>query len=172
MQEYTGVVMFKGTPLTLVGNRPDVGVQAPDFQVCANDLSEKTLVDYRNKILIISSVPSLDTGVCDMATRRFNSEAASLSDDIQILVISTDLPFAQARWCGSAGVERLETLSDHKELSFGHAYGVAIKELRLLARSVWVINKQGRIVYKEIVTETVNEPNYKSALQAARDCLR
>ncbi len=170
MQELTGVITFNGAPLTLEGNQLEPGATAPDFRVYANDLTEKTLADYQGKVLIISSVPSLDTGVCDMETRRFNTEAAKLSDDIQILTISVDLPFAQARWCGAAGVDRLATLSDHKELSFGHAYGVVIKELRLLARSVWVVNKQGEIVYKEIVPEITNEPDYNQALEAAKAC--
>lgn len=172
MQEFTGVITFNGAPLTLEGNGLEPGAIAPDFKVCANDLTEKTLADYKGKVLIISSVPSLDTGVCDMETRRFNTEAAGLSNDIQILTISVDLPFAQARWCGAAGVDRLATLSDYKELSFGHAYGVVIKELRLLARSVWVVNKQGEIVYKEIVPEIINEPDYNKALEAAKACSR
>ena len=169
MQEHTGIITFHGAPLTLEGSSVEVGSQAPDFNVCANDLSPRTLADYKGKILIVSTVPSLDTGVCDLETRRFNAEAANLSDDIRILTISVDLPFAQARWCGAAGVDRLETLSDYKELSFGHAYGVVIKELRLLARTVWVINREGRIIYKEIVPEVTTEPNYENILQAATD---
>ncbi|MBQ4132976.1 MAG: thiol peroxidase [Desulfovibrionaceae bacterium] len=169
MSEIIKNITFHGAPLTLEGSQPDAGSKAPDFKICANDLSEKKLADYQGKVLIISTVPSLDTGVCDMATRRFNSEAAALSDDIRILVISADLPFAQARWCGAAGAERLETLSDYKDVSFAQAYGVLISELRLLARSVWVINREGSIVYKEIVSELTNEPNYEKALQAAKD---
>ena len=172
MQERSGVVTFSGNPLTLLGNDIEVGAQAPDFMVLANDLTPRSLADYKGKTLIISSVPSLDTGVCDLETRRFNSEAASLSDDIKILTISCDLPFAQSRWCGAAGVDtagKLETLSDHKNLAFGLAYGVAIKELRLLTRAVFVVNKEGRVIYKEIVPEISSEPNYENALQAARD---
>lgn len=172
MQERKGIITFGGSPLTLIGDDLEVGAMAPDFNVCANDLSPKTLADYKGNMLIIATVPSLDTGVCDLETRRFNSEAASLSPDIRILVISADLPFAQARWCGAAGVDRLSTLSDYKELSFGQTYGVGIKELRLLARTVWVINKEGRIIYKEIVPEITHEPNYENALQAARDYTR
>ncbi len=169
MQEHTGIITFHGAPLTLEGSNVEVESQAPDFTVCANDLTPRTLMDYKGKILIVCTVPSLDTGVCDLETRRFNAEAANLSDDIRILTISVDLPFAQARWCGATGVDRLETLSDYKELSFGHAYGVVIKELRLLARTVWVINREGRIIYKEIVPEVTTEPNYENILQAATD---
>ena len=169
MQETKGIVTFGGNPLTLLGNSIEVGAQAPNFTVLANDLSPRSLSDYKDKTLIISSVPSLDTGVCDLETRRFNAEASSLSTDIRILVISCDLPFAQGRWCGAAGVDKLDTLSDHKELSFGLAYGLVLKELRLLARAVFVVNKQGKIIYKEIVPEIGNEPNYENALQAARD---
>ena len=169
MQEKKGIVTFSGNPLTLLGNDVEVGAQAPDFIVLANDLTPRTLGDYKGKTLIISTVPSLDTGVCDLETRRFNSEAASLSDDIKILTISCDLPFAQSRWCGAAGVDKLETLSDHKNLAFGLAYGVALKELRLLTRAIFVVNKEGRVIYKEIVPEISSEPNYENALQAARD---
>ena len=169
MQERKGIVTFSGNPLTLLGNDVEVGAQAPDFIVLANDLTPRTLGDYKGKTLIISTVPSLDTGVCDLETRRFNSEAASLSDDIKILTISCDLPFAQSRWCGAAGVDKLETLSDHKNLTFGLAYGVALKELRLLTRAIFVVNKEGRVIYKEIVPEISSEPNYENALQAARD---
>ena len=169
MQEKKGIVTFSGNPLTLLGNDVEVGAQAPDFIVLANDLTPRTLGDYKGKTLIISTVPSLDTGVCDLETRRFNSEAASLSDDIKILTISCDLPFAQSRWCGAAGVGKLETLSDHKNLAFGLAYGVALKELRLLTRAIFVVNKEGRVIYKEIVPEISSEPNYENALQAARD---
>ncbi len=169
MQEKKGIVTFSGNPLTLLGNDVEVGAQAPDFIVLANDLTPRTLGDYKGKTLIISTVPSLDTGVCDLETRRFNSEAASLSDDIKILTISCDLPFAQSRWCGAAGVDKLETLSDHKNLTFGLAYGVALKELRLLTRAIFVVNKEGRVIYKEIVPEISSEPNYENALQAARD---
>lgn len=172
MQERTGIITFNGSPLTLEGPDLEVGSMAPDFNVSANDLGLRTLADYKGKVLIISSVPSLDTGVCNLETRRFNAEAANLSSDIRILTISVDLPFAQARWCGAAGVDKLDTLSDHKDLSFGHAYGVVIKELRLLARTVWVVNKEGRIIYKEIVPEIASEPNYENALQAARDYTR
>ncbi len=113
-------------------------------------------------------MPSLDTGVCDLQTRRFNNEAAALGDDVRILTVSCDLPFAQARWCGAAGVTRLETLSDHYDLSFGLAYGVVIKELRLLTRSIFVVDKKGVLTYCEIVPEVTHEVDFDAALAAAK----
>lgn len=170
MQERTGIITFGGQALTLTGNNIEVGSQAPDFTVFSNDLTPCALSDHKGKVLIISSVPSLDTGVCDRETRRFNEEAAKLGDDVRILTISNDLPFAQARWCGASGIDKVITLSDYKDLSFGEAYGVVIKELRLLTRAVFVVNKEGKIVYKEIVPEITNEPNYENILKAAKDC--
>ena len=169
--ERTGLVTFKGNPLTLVGTPVKVGDQAPDFTVLANDLSPKTLADYKGKVIIISSVPSLDTAVCDMATRHFNQEAGKLGPNVRILTISVDLPFAQARWCGAVGATQLETLSDHRDLSFGTAYGVVIKELRLLARSIFVVNKDGVVTHSEIVPEVTHEVNFEAALAAARAAL-
>lgn len=168
MRQTAGTITFLGKELHLNGHPVNVGDKAPDFKVLANDLSERSLADYAGKIVIISVVPSLDTGVCDMQTRRFNTEAAEMSDDVVILTISCDLPFAQARWCGAAGVKAVETLSDHKDLSFGLAYGLAIEELRLLARAVFVLDKKGAIVYKELVPEMTHEVNFDAALTAAR----
>lgn len=167
----TGSITFGGKQLTLIGNAVAVGDKAPDFTVLANNLSSRTLADYAGKILVISVVPSLDTGVCDLQTRRFNTEAANLSDKVRILTISCDLPFAQARWCGAAGVNALETLSDHRDLSFGLAYGVVIKELRLLARAVFVINADGVLAYKQIVPEVASAVDFDAALAAVKDCL-
>ena len=121
IEERTGVITFQGNPLTLIGKGVSVGEAAPEFCVLANDLTPRTLADYKGKVLVISVVPSLDTPVCDMQTRRFNTEAAKLSDNVRILTISCDLPFAQTRWCGAAGVDAVETLSDHRDLSFGTA---------------------------------------------------
>ena len=148
IEERTGIITFQGNPLTLIGKGVSVGEAAPEFCVLANDLTPRTLADYKGKVLVISVVPSLDTPVCDMQTRRFNTEAAKLSDNVRILTISCDLPFAQTRWCGAAGVDAVETLSDHRDLSFGTAYGVAIKELRLLSRAVFVICANGVIAYE------------------------
>ncbi len=166
--ERTGIITFKGQPFTLEGTPVTAHGKAPDFIVAANDLSPKTLADYKGKVLIISVVPSLDTGVCDLQTRRFNAEAAALGEHVRILTISCDLPFAQARWCGLAGADRLETLSDYKDLSFGLAYGVVIKELRLLTRSIFVIDSDRNIAYTEIVPEVTHEVNFEAALEAAK----
>ena len=168
MNERRGLVTFKGNPLTLVGNEVKVGDSAPDFMALANDLSPVSLSSYKGKPIIISSVPSLDTPICDMSTRRFNEEAINYGDDVAILTVSMDLPFAQARWCGAAGVKNVVTLSDYKDASFGMQYGLLIKELRLLARAVFVIDKNGKIQYLELVPEIAQEPNYDSALEALK----
>lgn len=160
-------VTFKGNPVTLLGNEVKVGDQAPDFKVLANDLSEVTLQDSKGQVRLISVVPSLDTGVCDAQTRRFNEEAANL-DNVKILTVSVDLPFAQKRWCGAAGIENVQTLSDHRELSFGEAYGVGIKELRLLARAVFVVDSNDKVTYVEYVSEATDHPNYEAAVEAAK----
>ncbi|MEJ2363841.1 MAG: thiol peroxidase, partial [Deltaproteobacteria bacterium] len=157
MQERAGLVTMKGNPVTLIGPELKVGDKAPDFIVVDNDLSQVNLESFRGKVCIISAVPSLDTPVCDMETRRFNSEASRLGSDVVVLTISMDLPFAQKRWCGAAGVDRVVTLSDHRDGSFGRAYGVLIKDLRLLARAVFVIDKEGRITYLELVKEIASE---------------
>ena len=159
-------VTFGGKPVTLIGDEVKVGDKAPQFTVVANDLSEKTLSDFSG-VRLISSVPSLDTGVCDAQTRRFNEEAKKISG-VTVLTISADLPFAQTRWCGASGLDNVITLSDHRDLSFGTAYGVAIKELRLLSRAVFVVNSNDEITYVEYVDEVTNHPNYDAALKAAR----
>jgi thioredoxin-dependent peroxiredoxin len=168
MQERKGLVTIHGNPLTLVGNPVKEGDKAPDFTVLDNDLNPVNLSAYKGKVCVISSVPSLDTPVCDMETRRFNTEAGKLSDDVVILTVSMDLPFAQKRWCGAAGVTKVKTLSDHRDASFGTAYGVLIKELRLLARAVFVVDRQGTVRYVELVKEVATEPNYDAALQAVK----
>lgn len=155
-------------PVTLIGNEVKVGDKAPDFTVLANDLTPVTLNDSNGKVRLIASVPSLDTGVCDAETRRFNEEAANLGDDVVFLTVSVDLPFAQRRWCGAAGIENVQTVSDHRELSFGEAYGVAIKENRLLARAVFVIDAEGTVQYVEYVSEATNHPNYEAAIEAVK----
>ena len=162
---------MKGNPLTLLGDEAKVGDKAPDFEVLANDLSPVGLSLFRGKVCIICSVPSLDTHVCDTQTRRFNEEAGRLGDDAVVLTISMDLPFAQKRWCGAAGIQNVQTLSDHREASFGTAFGVLIKELRLLARAVFVVDKAGTIRYIQMVDELTKEPNYEAALKAAKDLL-
>ncbi|WP_139491292.1 thiol peroxidase [Brevibacillus dissolubilis] len=165
--ERTGVTTFKDQPVTLLGAEVKVGDKAPDFTVLANDLSPVTLASSKGTVRIISVVPSLDTGVCDQQTRRFNEEAAKL-EGVTILTVSVDLPFAQKRWCGAAGIEAVQTVSDHRDLSFGLAYGVAIKELRLLARSVFVIDANDKVVYAEYVPAVGQHPNYEAAIEAAK----
>ncbi|MCQ6278374.1 thiol peroxidase [Bacillus sp. EB600] len=160
-------VTFINKPVTLLGNEIKVGDKAPNFTVLANDLTEVTLNDTKGQVRLISVVPSLDTGVCDAQTRRFNEEASNLGN-VKILTISVDLPFAQKRWCGAAGVENVQTLSDHRDLSFGEAYGVAMQELRLLARAIFVVDSNDTVTYVEYVSEGTNHPNYEAALEAAK----
>jgi thioredoxin-dependent peroxiredoxin len=166
MKERQGIITIHGKPLTLLGDEVKAGAAAPEAEVLDNDLNPVKLSSHRGKILVIASVPSLDTPVCDLETRRFNDEAANLGGDIEILTISMDLPFAQKRWCGAAGVTRLKTLSDHRQAEFGLAYGVLIKELRLLARAVFIVDRQGTLQYVQLVKEVTEEPNYEEVLQA------
>ena len=169
MEERTGIITMKGNPLTLMGKELKVGDSAPDFEVLDNDLSPVKLSSFNGKVCVISSVPSLDTPVCDMETRRFNQEAGNLNADVQILTISMDLPFAQKRWCGAAGVHNVVTLSDHRNASFGTAYGVLIKELRLLARCVLVVDREGIIRYIQMVKEITEEPDYEAIMDAVNN---
>jgi thiol peroxidase len=169
MEERTDIITMKGNPLTLIGKELKVGDSAPDLEVLDNNLSPVKLSSFRGKICVISSVPSLDTPVCDMETRRFNQEAGKLSSEIQMLTISMDLPFAQKRWCGAAGVDNVVTLSDHRNASFGTAYGVLIKELRLLARSVFVVDREGIIRYIQMVNEISKEPDYDAIMNAVNN---
>jgi thiol peroxidase len=169
MAERKEVVKFKGNPLTLLGKELKVGDTAPDAAVLANDLSEVKISGFRGKVCVICTVPSLDTPVCDIQTRKFNEQAGSLGEDVVVLTISMDLPFAQKRWCGAANVENVQTLSDHAKAEFGTAFGILIKELRLLARTVFVVDKEGVIRYIEIVEEVTNEPDYEAALTAVKE---
>jgi len=168
MAERPGAVTMKGNPLTLVGNEVRVGEKAPDFIAIDTDLNPVSLSSLRGKTVVVASVPSLDTPVCDLQTRRFNQEAVGLGKDVQILTLSMDLPFAQKRWCGAAGIASLKTLSDHRDAAFGSAYGVLIKELRLLARAVFVVDRQGVIRYIQVVKELATEPDYAAVLDAVR----
>lgn len=164
-------VTFMGNPLTLLGSELKPGAKAPDFFVLDNGLAPVTLASYAGKVKIICTVPSLDTPVCDTETRRFNQEAANLKGDVVVLTISQDLPFAQGRWCGAAGIDRVVTLSDYRDRAFGSAYGVMIKELMLLARAVFVLDANDVIRYIQIVPEITDEPDYAAALEAARALL-
>ena len=169
--ESFGEVTFKGNPLTVVGPRLNVGDEAPEFQLLANDLSPVSLSDSAGKVRLISVVPSLDTPVCDLQTRSFNKQLVALGDKVTGYTVSVDLPFAQARWCGVAGVDRMKTLSDHRDLSFGDAYGTHIKELRLEARAVFVVDATGVVRYVEYVPEVTNAPDYDAALAAVKALL-
>ena len=171
MTERAQAITLHGNPLTLVGDEISMGGPAPDATLLGNDLKPVKLSDYRGKVVIIASVPSLDTPVCDMETRRFNTEAAKLAQDVVILTVSMDLPFAQKRWCGAAGVERVITLSDHKDAAFGQAFGLLIKELRLLGRAVVVLDREGSVRYYQLVKEVSEEPDYAAALGAVKELL-
>jgi thioredoxin-dependent peroxiredoxin len=168
MMERAQAITLHGNPLTLVGKEIAMGSPGPDATLVDNELNAVKLSDYRGKVVVISSVPSLDTPVCDMQTRRFNSEAANLGDDVSILTVSMDLPFAQSRWCGAAGVEQVTTLSDHRDAAFGQAYGLLIKELRLLGRAVMVLDREGVVRYYQLVKEVSEEPDYDAALEAVK----
>jgi len=166
--ERKGVVTFRGNPLTLVGDEKKTGDKAPPFVALDKDLTPVSLSNFSGKVKIISVTPSLDTPVCNLQATAFDQRAQSMSGEVVILNISMDLPFAIARFCASEAIDRLKTLSDHREASFGLGYGVLVKELRLLARSVFIIDKADMIRYVEIVPEMTNEPNYEKALEAAR----
>lgn len=160
-------VTLRGKEVTLVGNQAKVGEPAPAFAAVANDLSTFEFKPGDGQVWIVASVPSLDTPVCHAETRRFNEEASKLPG-VKVLTISMDLPFAQKRWCGAEGIKNLQTVSDYRDRAFGKAYGVYIKENGLLARAVWVIGKDGKVVYTQLVPELTKEPEYDSALAAAR----
>lgn len=146
-----------------------VGDEAPDFTALSNSLEPKTLHDFKGKVLLVSVVPSLDTGVCSDQTKRFSEEAASLGEDVEVLTVSCDLPFAQKRWTEINGVDSITTLSDHRDLSFGEAYGLTMQELRLLARSIFVVDKDGKVTYVEYVAEGTDHPDYDKALAAVKE---
>ena len=171
MTERPSAITLKGNPMTLVGSELNVGDTAPAFTLKASDMSDKTLADYAGKVKIIATVPSLDTPVCDVETRRFNEEAAKLGDKVVVLTVSVDLPMAQSRWCGAAGVDNVETLSDFKDHRFGIDYGVRIKEVGLLARQVMVVDENDTIKYKQLVAEVAEEPDYDAAVAAAKAAL-
>ena len=164
--ERTGLVTMHGNPLTLIGPDIRVGDKAPDFTVIDSDLNEVKLHDFADKIKVISVTPSLDTPVCDLQARRFNHEAASLPLDVAVLNVSMDLPFAISRFCTVAEIDKVKGLSDHRDASFGAAYGVLIKELRILARSIFILDKDNIVIYKQLVQEETNHPDYDEALGA------
>jgi thioredoxin-dependent peroxiredoxin len=164
MNEHTGIITSKGNPLTLIGDMPNVGDKAPDVSALTKDMAPVSLSTYKDKILIIASVPSVDTSVCAIETMKFNKEIGDLGGDVMVLTISMDLPFALKRFCAAEGIDSVVTLSDHRDASFGLNYGVLIKELRLLARVVFIIDKSGVIRYRQIVNEMSHEPDYEDVL--------
>jgi thiol peroxidase len=166
------VVTIKGNPLTIIGNELRVGDRAPEFSVLDADLKEVHLSDFKGKIKLISVTPSLDTPVCDMQARRFNQEAAKLPEDVVVLNISMDLPFAISRFCTTAGIDRVKAYSDHRDASFGNSFGVLIKELRLLARSIFIIDRNDTIRYIEIVPDLTEQPDYDKALEKVRELIQ
>lgn len=167
--ERKGVVTFQGNPLTLIGPAIRAGDKAPEFTVLDRGLREVRLSDFRGKVKVISVTPSLDTPVCDLQARRFNEEASRFPGLVAVLNISMDLPFAISRFCTAAGIDRVQAFSDHKDASFGRAFGVLIKELRLLARAVFVIDRNDVVRYAEIVGEVTSHPDYDRALAAVMD---
>lgn len=168
MDKRKGVVTMHGDPMTLVGKEIKVGDKAPNFTVANNDLSSYNLTDAGDKVKIISVVPSLDTGVCELQTIRFNEEASKL-DDVVILTISVDLPFAQDRFCSAHNIDKVIILSDYKDLSFGEAYGFVLEELRLLSRGIVVVDKDNIVKYVEYVKEVTDHPDYDKAIEAAKE---
>lgn len=171
LKENKGVVAFTGTPLTLLGEMIQVGNAAPDFTAVGRDSKPVSLSDFKGKTVILSVFPSIDTGVCAMQTKRFNKEATSLSENVVVLTLSKDLPFALGRFCAAEGIDRIHTLSDYMQSEFGRKYGFLIKENMLLARGVVVINPEGKVVYVEYVKELTTEPDYEKALNAAKSTL-
>lgn len=169
VQERTGVATLGGNPITLLGPEIKVGDQAPDFKVNKDLMTEVSLADYPGKVKLISVVPSVDTGTCDAQTRRFNVEADKLGDDVVILTISVDLPFAQSRFCGAAGIDKVVTLSDYKNRSFGQAYGVLIKEILLDQRAIFIVDANDTVRYVEYLTEMKDHPDYEAALSALKE---
>ena len=170
-EERTGVVTLKGNPLTLLGPDLKVGDQAPDFEL--NEALGKvvTLDTYSGKIKVFNVILSVDTPVCDAQTRRFSQESESLPDDVEILTVSMDLPFAMSRYCGNAGIEKLKNVSDYQFASFGENYGTLIKEFRLLARAIFVVDKDNIVRHVEYVPEVATEPNYDNALEVVKSLL-
>ena len=169
MEERTGVVTFQGGPQVLLGSEIKVGDDAPDCTLVANDLSEVALSSYKGKVVVLSAVPSLDTPVCDVQTRKFNEVATNLGDNVAVVTVSVDLPFAQGRWCGAAGVENVVTLSDYRDAEFGKKYGVLLKGLALLTRAVFVVDAQGDVRYTQVVSEITDEPDYDAVLAAVKE---
>ena len=157
-------ITFKGMPLTLAGTLPRGGEQAPDFRVLDPALSPVSLASFTGKLLVLLSVPSLDTPVCDREARSFNARLAEMGADVVMALVSMDLPFAQTRWYGTSGANQIRLLSDHRDAAFGNAYGVLIQEWRLLARAVFVVDRESIVRYVELVPELTLEPDYAAVV--------
>ena len=170
-QERAGLVTMKGNPVTLVGHEVKSGDAAPDFTLYAMPGAPVGLHDLEGKVKVFNVIVSVDTPVCDVQTRKFNEEAAKLGNDVEIVTVSMDLPFALKRYCAAEGIDKVRTLSDYKDASFGENYGVLIKENRLLARSIFVVDKDDKVKYVEIVPEIASEPNYEAAISAVKAAL-
>ncbi|MGZ8432723.1 MAG: thiol peroxidase [Candidatus Deferrimicrobiaceae bacterium] len=169
MQERKGVITSRGNPLTLLGPEIKVGDKAPDFRVVDTGMAPVTLADFKGKVKIISAVGSLDTQTCDTETRRFNQEAAKLPGNVVVLTVSLDLPFAQKRWCAAAGIDKVKVLSDYQDRSFASAYGVLIKESKLLSRSIFVVDGTDTVRYVQRVKDVSQEPDYAPVLAAVKN---
>ena len=163
-QERKGAATFQGNPLTLLGSELKKGDKAPDFKLIDTGLKPVVLADSKGKTRLISVVPSIDTPVCDLQTKRFNQEASKLPANAAVITVSMDLPFAQGRWCGLAGADKVQMLSDYQDHAFGQAYGVLIKELKLLSRAVFVIGADDKVQYVEYVKEITTHPDYEKVL--------
>jgi thiol peroxidase len=170
--ERKNAVIFKGVPRTLLGKAVKIGDNAPNFTVVNQSWADVEFNTTAGKVRLLSIVPSLDTGICDLQTRRFNEEAANLGENAVIWTISVDLPFAQKRWCGAAGIDKIQVLSDHRDLDFGKKYGAVIKEVRLLVRSIFIIDTRDVVRYVEYVPQIAQHPDYDRALQALRDLVK
>jgi len=172
MIERKGIFQFRGQDVTVVGEDVRVGQPAPEFRVTTKDWQDiQALESTAGKVRIIGSLPSLSTSVCDRETRRFNQEAAALGDSVAILMVSMDLPFTLNNWCAAAGVEQVLTLSDYKRAEFGEKYGVLIKEHRIFRRAIFVVNRDGVVVYAAYMPALGEEPDYSEVLEAARKAL-
>jgi thiol peroxidase len=170
--ERFGIIKFSGKDVTVIGEEIKIGQKAPEFTIQKTDWSmSKGLFETQRKVRIIAALPSLDTPVCDRETRKFNEEAIKLGKDIAIVVISMDLPVAQKRWCGAAGIDQVLTFSDVVKADFGKKYGTLMKEVRLLRRAVFVVDIHDTIVYAAYMTSNADEPNYSEVLAAAQQAL-
>jgi thioredoxin-dependent peroxiredoxin len=167
-----GDVTMDGRPFTVIGERLSVGDEAPDFRIQrSSDFRHVSNADYAGRIRLISTVPSLDTAICDAQTRRFNQVATELGENVTVLTVSADLPVTQRRWCGAAGVDRVDVLTDHFDMNFGEAYGTYVEELRIEQRAVFVVDADNKVRYAEYVPEIGQHPDYEAAITAVKNLI-